>query len=73
MRTEERNHYERKAVRKIFQEYRRYRRKMLSLSGEEIWECARKIHFYGCVREYFAYREEIPLEYLMMTGHLRNR
>ena len=38
---------------------------------EEIWESCGRIHFYCCVRDYFAYNPEIPPEYLMIVSAIQ--
>lgn len=61
-----------RAVRKVLRECGRYKKRMLTkMSKEEIWESCGRIHFYCCVREYFAYNPEIPPEYLMIVSAIQ--
>lgn len=58
----------RKACRRVEKEYIRFKRKLIYQgSKEEIWEACGKIHFFECMKEYFALNEWIPRGYLELA------
>lgn len=55
------------ATKVIQDEFEQFRRKILELPKEAVFDHCNQVRFYHCIREYFAYNEKIPKQIITLV------